>query len=376
MNVKITTLTPLFIGSDSGSHLSPYSDYVWENKQFHYVSSEKLEKYLTREMTDEWVEKMKKSINNTRIEYSLLNFIHAHSIPLDNISIRSVPMDIDPQRKLVKKFISTSGRPFIPGSSLKGAMRTAVLYSRLKETDEGRRQLDSISKKVKQFKNSVNQKEKTDIIKQLSCENMERAIFGMPHKDPFTNIHVGDSETLNLASLFIASIYRFNLKTQKSDAPMWTETLPKDTECNCRINILPNSSDTSFMQKIGNWKELCRMLNAFSRASLEREIDQLPLEKFDEIVQIYNKLLVIMQQLTPGQAIMRLGQGKTIFDNTFLMLIEHDPIFFPLREMLKLGKSPKSQNISKGKFPVTRSFIANNGVPVNALGWIIIKGEV
>ncbi len=375
MKLKITTLTPLVIGNDSASSLSPYADYVWQDGIIHYISTQKLESYLNREMTQKWVTKMQQSIHNSRIEYSLRDFLREQNIPLSEVTTRKLALEENPQRKVIKRFVASAGRPFIPGSSLKGAMRTAVLYAWLKETQEGQKYLQGIAAALQEQGRKNTGKEQQQLQQRLSSDALTRAIFGPPQQDPFKNVQVGDSQTLDAAALIIAKVFRFNLKTRKPDAPQWTEALPAGVELSARLRLLLNGTAASFWQRLGQWQELCRLLNAFSQASLQREIAKLSHLGFDHIRSRWDGLLQRMSRLGSGQAVLRLGQGKTIFDNSFLLLIEKDPQFFALRQALQLGKSPKTKKVTQGEFPVTRSFVAQNHTAVDALGWVLIQGE-
>lgn len=138
MKVKIKTLTPLFIGGDSGDAWSPYSDYVWQDGRLTIIDNRKLEARMTREQMQDYVEKINRSINNTRSDYSLNEFLHEHKIHLPEITRYQILLPDNPGRKTIKKFIRTAGRPFIPGSSLKGAVRTAFLWCWYRTLRQGR----------------------------------------------------------------------------------------------------------------------------------------------------------------------------------------------------------------------------------------------
>lgn len=210
---------------------------------------------------------------------------------------------------------------------------------------------------------------------ELGASGLEKKALGSPQRDFFKNIQFGDCPPLEAPILNVAPIYRFNLKNGKAESPLWAEVVPPEVETEFRLNLQRPDSGDAFILKIQNWTALCRTMNRFTRTSLKRELEGLPAPEFAPVIQRYQSLLEILGALPAGQAILRLGQGKTIFDNSLLSLIENEPAFFSFRKLLKLGKNPRNHRITPGEFPVTRSFLAKDQKPVQAPGWILLQGE-
>jgi len=376
MKVKIKTLTALFIGGDAGDTWSPYSDYVWQDGRLTIIDNQKLEARLTREQMQDYVEKINHSIHNTRSDYALREFLREHKIPLLEITRYHLLLPDDPGRKTIKKFIRTAGRPFIPGSSLKGAVRTAFLWSWLQDAPTGQHYFRRLQQLVQKTEQRLSFQEQKDLKWELGASGLEKTALGSPQNDFFKQLQFGDCPPLEATILNVASIYRFNLKSGQAGSPLWAEVIPPEVETEFRLNLQRPDSGDAFILKAQNWSALCQMMNQFSRASLERELEKLPATEFAPVIHHYQLLRDILQQLPAGQAILRVGQGKTIFDNSLLGLLENESAFFSFRKLLELGKNPRNHKISPGEFPVTRSFLAKNQNPVQAIGWILLQGDI
>ncbi|MCW8819266.1 MAG: hypothetical protein OQK61_02985, partial [Ignavibacteriaceae bacterium] len=98
-----------------------------------------------------------------------------------------------------------------------------------------------------------------------------------------------------------------------------------------------------------------------------RELDELEgNQEFREFFRFYEKLEQIIKSLKPHEAVMRLGGGKTWFDNSIGLSIDSDNfgpdfLFGGYLKLLRIGNLP---------FPSTRSAIVKNDAPIHPLGWV------
>ena len=128
-NVKIETLTPVHIGS--GTLLYENVDFVHVNikKVPHIViiSEEKVWKLLGEQHLDNWLEAISKREN-----LSLFLEKYAPYAKSSDYAKRRIPLSCQPSNypDTLKECIHNGmGLPYIPGSSIKGAIRTAILAS-------------------------------------------------------------------------------------------------------------------------------------------------------------------------------------------------------------------------------------------------------
>lgn len=151
MKLYLKTLTPLHIGT--GTELEPI-DYVVVDNHYYRFSQNFLNNFLAAQhlfpLYEEWmnqllkaldVEKNNKRQSEIRQQYNLLAFCkknkkeHKLIEALKNPSgIIKVPLKEEkPNRKVRAQITNGTLIPYIPGSSIKGALRTALLYQWLKQ---------------------------------------------------------------------------------------------------------------------------------------------------------------------------------------------------------------------------------------------------
>ncbi|HBY56978.1 MAG TPA: type III-A CRISPR-associated RAMP protein Csm5 [Candidatus Atribacteria bacterium] len=127
-NLKCEVLTPVHIGS--GEELPPYEYLISDS--FYRLSLEKVLSALPAEKQNEMLQLMEKDL------FLLRNFLRKNIQPekYQLYCIRLSPEVKDlynnniedfQNQLLIYPFIRTRNRPYLPGSSLKGAIRTAVL---------------------------------------------------------------------------------------------------------------------------------------------------------------------------------------------------------------------------------------------------------
>ena len=370
--VNLTALSPVFIGGGEEAVLSPYTDYIKQGTQVVIIDQRKLQDALAKNLAliDEFVEGIR-NFDNNRSLFSLSDFITKRlSIPISDVEQCRLPVEGDIQKTPIRRFIASAGRPFIPGSTIKGAIRTAVLLDWLLKTNAGKKQLAVIRMFI----------EKKDW-KELKRVDPEKECFGSIARDAFKHLRVSDSALIGETSLSVSEIKRVSVKEQRgntqrrrSDIPMWGEALNSGTESSFTVSFLKPSSLTgfSFLDK-QSISLLLHILNAQSRESCERELQELELapRDFEPFRKFYENLLDTINKVGSKEAIVRLGGGKTWFDNSIGFAIDQDDfgpefLFGAYLKLLRLGNLP---------FPSTRSAILTNNLPTHPLGWVKLSVE-
>ena len=165
--IKLTTLTPVCIGD--GKTINPVTDYISDRNQVHYLNKQNIAERLAGddELMDRYMSEIISNMNNNRTEFDLKNFLEKvlklslHDYALYSIERKSQANvskspDISggksqKQRKNeINTIIKNPDRsPYIPGSTLKGAIKTAFLYEWLLDKNNGwcKKYLQNISNK-------------------------------------------------------------------------------------------------------------------------------------------------------------------------------------------------------------------------------------
>ncbi|MDL2221429.1 type III-A CRISPR-associated RAMP protein Csm5 [Parabacteroides sp. OttesenSCG-928-N08] len=176
--IKIKTLTSLHIGS--GETLHQGNDFV-EGKQqiggkeeriLGIVDARKVMRLIGEENVEKWVQAIERGdrtgdiINVYAKEATVEDYTHRQLLLLS---------DLKPTDTLKEQMHDGLGRPYIPGSSIKGAIRTAVLASLATHNTDYQNMLTNNGGKP-------------------SAKRVEADLFGRdPNKDVFRFLQVGDA---------------------------------------------------------------------------------------------------------------------------------------------------------------------------------------
>ena len=369
--VALSMLSPVFIGGGEQATLSPYTDFIQQGNQVIIIDQNKLLNALgiKTDLIEEFVQGIRCGFDNNRSVFSLSAFItNRLNLSLSEVEQCRLPVEGDTQKNHIRRFIASGGRAYIPGSTIKGAIRTAVLVDWLLKTNPGKKQLAEIRMFI--------EKKEWSALKRL---DPAKECFGSIAHDVFKYLRVSDSALIDDTSLSVSEINRVSIKEQNKHIqliradipmiPMWSEALNQGAESTCTVSLLKPLLLTGFpfldQQSIS---VLLHILNAQSRESCERELQELENapRDFDPFRKYYEKLLVTIEKSGKHEAIVRLGGGKTWFDNSIGFAIDQDDfgpefLFGAYLKLLKLGNLP---------FPSSRSVVLKSNIPAQPLGWV------
>ncbi|MDI6814652.1 MAG: type III-A CRISPR-associated RAMP protein Csm5 [Dehalococcoidales bacterium] len=130
---ELTPLTPLHIGS--GETLDPYEYVIFDDKLYQFSPEQLLMKlsYDEQERFVDLVENNLKELQHfLQQRKELVTPLCPYPIPVTDAARQTYNEQLrNPRADLtLYPFIKTTRKPFIPGSSLKGAIRTAMLYNK------------------------------------------------------------------------------------------------------------------------------------------------------------------------------------------------------------------------------------------------------
>jgi CRISPR-associated protein Csm5 len=204
--MELITFSPLNIGD--GGELIPF-EYIKENNKikiypFDYFIDKLFETYKEpKDLLPKLIE-LKETAKNG-LKENLKDYFYKAKIlipPKYEITIKG---DI-PAGNNVKTFIKSPEGPYIPGSEIKGALRTVFLYGILKNDIETKSQFFNQLEKLKQ-------EEDLDSISKL-IENLEIQIFRANQRDAqydlFKAVVISDSNPLPYNNLYVDAIKVIN----------------------------------------------------------------------------------------------------------------------------------------------------------------------
>lgn len=414
--IYLKTLTPIFIGQNQANDLSPYSDFVQDGNEIIYIDEKKFEKALLSKdgLIDNYVKSIRQKIDKSKTQsnFNLKTFIENNLGAVENFVKVKVSADQDIKHQSIKRFINTSGRPFIPGSSIKGAFRTAIIYNWLTSTDSGKNLVQELLEKVsklsekiselekKKSNNTISKEEENELKRLRSKKNIEnelgsiyneQKLFGRmskDNKDGFDSRHIqiSDTETFAFENLSVLKLQRIKLRDNTEVSPLPSETLNPNKFGNFSFK-LEKEFINSELKKFNSFvvEDILKILNEFSLASINYELEsfnsfQSKLKEksenrktdYSNVIEFYEELKTLIGNSNNEFAVIRLGSGKTFFDNSIgLTILNADKaVFKQYRNLLQLGQNPITKKLVEGRFPTTRTLVEATKLPI---GWIVLS---
>ncbi len=346
--VKLTTLTPVNIGS--GEILSQFCDYVYDKGFIYYLDYDLIAQELLKmpdgeKLIDEFVAIVRAQAGGSvQNRFRIKGFLENTGLDFKNFASKKIAVDGETKEQIQLQ-VKSGGRPYIPGSSLKGAIRTAIISYFFAPNSE---------KNIKDVRGYIGQD-----------------ILGKFNDDILKFLQVSDSMPFEEEDLGIVKFYRFNLKTDKMDIPVVKEVIPPSRESTFIIGFKAKKGQVDsrfeFLEE-GKGDIVFEMINKYSRKNVENEMEYLKRSNSSELQDVkefYNGLLdVISSADNTKEAYLRIGSGKTYYDNTIAHHLSKDFV-----------KDIVSRNFKKADpnfFPKTRTLVLHNGQKL-APGWVKLE---
>jgi len=391
VQVKLRTLTPVFVGS--GEVLTPLS-YVVESGRAYVVDPDRFLEVLTDEQKENyisWVEPILDELSELnvsrgdrelkrrrrevetrlslevflkeRLDVEPVRFLREAGCLMYEVTCRARPglRGFSPHIKDLEH------RPYIPGSEIKGAVRTSVLYAVLGEEDRRKAFLE----KVEELKG----------YRELSRRNLERKLEDLTSGvegnlrgakndakyDLLKFVSVSDSEPMTSENLRI-EVLRSEGTSRYTRT--FLEVLAEGAEASfyVRVDGLPDVGRLG-LEALKNWLSLDRLLEA----CYERSKDILEEEGryFKDQGAILDQISRLKEENEPSSPLLRLGWGQGFLSTTVdLRVKQADPELYEegIREPISRLRNWRTR---KDNFPKTRRVIVDRkDRPVSLLGWV------
>lgn len=371
---RITTLTPVSIGD--GNTLSAFADYVLEKGKIHYINQQIIRDKMGKnpELMDFYVEGMIRGKSNTTNTFDLKNFIFNRlKLTLQQAASHSIEAKNVSGKKEFYTVVKNAGQsPYIPGSTLKGAIKTALLYDWL---------IDAKNDWCENYLENLNNKE----------ERVRLEAQLMTEFDKF-ELGVSDSSLLEFDTLQAIDIKRLHIKKGSLDIPQTREAVKENIACECEIRnvrkLIAEKADGTKVYKNYSWRELCKIINKFSDNScnieweiMERFEKKLDNKYYKHLENFYRTIQKRTESLTT--AYLRLGTGKGFYFNSIALALydrdgtENKGQFLKFLKTCGYGKiyntkqrQVEEYDLNPDEFPITRFVEITETKP---LGWIQLE---
>ncbi|MFN3740320.1 MAG: type III-A CRISPR-associated RAMP protein Csm5 [Thermodesulfovibrionales bacterium] len=367
--IRLTVKSPIHIGSVE-QKLTPF-EYIHQGQFVYQISDEKLALFLKQKnLINSYVAAVDRKGHRFRLlEFFKENHITLTEADLTQISggrkTRLLGNGLQDYRPFIRDGF---GKPYIPGTSIKGVLRTAILYNvlynyKMKDPQGFEREIieeiedtqPHIFKKKNPFK-WIQEKWLEDF--KLSNKN------NSPNTDWLRILHVSDAYPVNLRETNLIPVnilkketgWRFKKEPSDQNTTVWIESIPQDT---------------SFEFDIVWDKKLLNDFKAQNRTIL------LP-QNIDEVLSNVKKwaedIINFEKTFTKGHALenwykdnsanFRIGFGSGMISTTIVMLLPDD-----LRKKIRnLAGLNRGNDIA----PKSRRIWLKNNQPV-PLGWAVLN---
>jgi len=331
--MEIKTLTPVHIGS--GNKLTR-TDFIVRNGKVIVLDAPKLFRALEEKGCD-----VMNIVNE--LSYRSLDDL-ARDFGLDAMDFRRYEVKLTGSIGEISEQIKTGGRAYIPGSSVKGAIRTAILWYILKNDKS---LLNFAVKCVEE----LTKRRITNKTLKMADDKIERKVFGKdPRNDFMRALKISDSTPFDKLKVYEVKILGSNIR-------VCVECIDENDTAGIGIKIDTASKFREYgIKDIDDIKEITR---DFSLALIGKELS-------------YNygdKTKFILKGIKNSKGmLLRVGWGTGWYSKTIGLLLEDHPKFESLRRKLGLGRSPRTKRFYD-VFPKTRR-VTVDGKP---LGWISLR---
>lgn len=266
----------------------------------------------------------------------------------------------------INEIMKTAGRPYIPGSSIKGAVRSVLSRAINKEDVYLRSFNNAISKRkdIKYFDNEA-----------------EEEIFGNPNYSPFRFLNISDTEVVDFSSLELCDIKvlnvcngkvkwfagRENIDDIQRAVSIHTEALKKGTRLKGKISS--GFVEYFIENRFTGIKNIESVLNYIKKIKTE-------VSKYIESeIEFYNKYNT--GELTNVVNFYKNLLNMRLAENEFLLQVGFSTGYKPKSVIKNINGDfiEKLKVVSKGKvyedrFPKTRRLVYKNGKVDVPLGWV------
>lgn len=352
---ELSVLSPLHIGNGNEFTLI---DFIIGNKNFININFDKVVDYCSEKSIklDEEIEKEKEN-------FKMEEFFKKYSLKPEDYSRYVIPLNIDFSRirqtkPKIKEFIKGANKfPYIPGSSIKGAIRTALLWAVLQDKD-----IFEYCDKL--YKDYVKPK--------IACKGLEEKIFGTgAHKDILRVLRISDTKQLELKNLEVNEI---KIIGNPASIPTYVENLKSGSMTNFDLWIdekllKEDIFNDKIIRNYLNTKSIFKICNEFCKEILVKQLNY----RFNPptVKKEFEQLKKDIENCKENEMILNLGWGGGWYPKTIGLKIERYNEWEngrKLRYTLQLGKNPKTKRFVLD-FPKTRRMTIDD----KPLGWVKVK---
>lgn len=373
MKYKITALSPLLVGD--GQELAPIDYMVWKD-QVNVLDQPRIFKLLSRgPRLDGYLSQLRKA---GKLDFAswggfAQNF-SARRIPFEHSSSTAIWEKTPAEYLFIPTFAANHAGAYLPGSALKGALRTALVYTRwsastiekLAATLAG----DRLPRRLSEGAEVSAGATQTRIVAAADSSPVARSAFKV------YVTRVANLETRSGLSWKVAGRGNVPAARVAESTPGFVEMAAPGTEFSGDLFERKFLEDQQWAKALG-WRSvpdlrlLLKAANEYSAAQLEQHASFAKTASLPQVDQSIARLKTELEAATSGgqSCILCLGWGSGFLSKAAFIQTGDENLRKLLRGVPALGRAFKND----APFPKTRRIIFAGGQPAFLPGWVKLE---
>ncbi|GBC75096.1 hypothetical protein HRbin06_00409 [archaeon HR06] len=339
-NLKLEVISPTHIGS--GSEIVSHLQYFYDNGKLYFIDEKKLiEELIKRGKIEDY------SIKASQEDFKLKQYLDSSGIDVNSVLGYRISCYKDVKWNIMSFIKDPYLNAYIPATEIKGAIRSAIIYKKIKEIGANRI-LEQIGR--------IKPKDPGKIIERVIRKDNKT------WNDLMRLIHIKDTEGINVSnSLEVIRIDLINTETRRRNNLCYLEALKQGVNFITDLKIYDEKISESLGLKI-SIDEVINSCKQFYEDILNYELNRIKALNILSLNRFYEESL---KKLNKDEFLIRIGWGTGHYSKTIGMLIYNNPNFSRVRAYYKLGKRGL-------RFPASIKLAIKDGNEL-PLGWIKVK---
>ena len=356
---KLKTISPIHIGN--GKELLINSEFLFFPKQrvAALIDDKKVLQLIGDENMEQWLTVIKNNGNLLDLLKQRKRDIEPSDIALRIIDLHS---SASQYKNNIKEHLNSRGKAYIAGSSIKGAIRTAILNELLLQTADERR----LNQAISQFKKP----------KALAYndEYLMKMVLGPDaNKNSFRFLKIGDAH-FNEVKTSVTEIGILNILRHKTDYKKGAEQLVESINPNQVASLAFNISSAAYIKKnklitdsyfLNSFSTLCKWVNKHYLRMVKNEIEDLENDfklnhsQYSQIIDELKHIQKLIENAAADEMYLRMGfgMGWTFSTGAWAKdasVLKDDDLYSQV-----IRKSRPNRNYESMPFPKTRKILKN-----------------
>lgn len=351
-DLEIELLSPLHIGN--GNSLVHDYDFAYERNMVYMIDQDKL------------IEQVGDAVFEKGFDARISRLLPAG--PYEPVSRYGLGWHERPRTSILEFEKDVFGRPYIPGSSLKGALRTGIVSGVLNSNEIS--PLPAILGDPRVRAKTAGSAMERGALSPGTTDSRRS-----PNYDLMRSLRVTDSQPVLTENIELSAVDVFSLKQGGNLEPkpgmrILVESLPAGTRVTgaCQIDEYifgPQAEKLDLDDAKDMMHSLPERLRRFSDHLLEGERDFYAKHGPVPLSQFYAKLLHVRAGLASNQFLMQMSWGTGWRSKTVSPEIEGSADFAAV-----VGRFSLDKGRNAGVFPKTRKLVVDGEIPCMPLGWV------